>query len=178
MDSIIIVNSSHSKGRQNFTLAHELYHLLDDDENFFICSEGLKDEIEDKADEFAHNFLMSNLALNDFMDSNDIDDWTVGDVVKCEQYFQLDHNYFIRRLHANGLINDSQLAELSLNIIDTAANLGYDTSLYEPATTEKEYYSVGHMIPLANKAYHDGIISKGRKKDILIDLFRDDIAYQ
>lgn len=60
VDSIMLVNSAHSKGRQNFTLAHELYHLLDDDENFFICSDGFKDEIEDKADEFASNFLMSD----------------------------------------------------------------------------------------------------------------------
>lgn len=177
VDSIILLNSSHSKGRQNFTLAHELYHLLDDDENFFICSDGFNDEIEEKADEFASNFLMSDLALNDFMDSNNIDDWTISDIVKCEQYFQLDHNDFIRRLYSRGLINGSQFSEFSLNIIDKAANLGYDTSLYESTLKHKDYYSVGHMIPLANKAYGSKIISKGRKKDILLDLFRDDIAY-
>lgn len=33
------------------------------------------------------------------------------------------------------------------------------------------------MIPLTDKAYKDGIISKGRRKDILLDLFREDIAY-
>jgi Zn-dependent peptidase ImmA (M78 family)/transcriptional regulator with XRE-family HTH domain len=176
-DSIILVNSSHSKGRQNFTLAHELYHLLDDDENFFICSEKFNDEIEDKADEFASNFLMSDLALNDFIDSNNINDWTVEDVVKCEQYFQLDHNDFIRRLYAKELIDESLLAELSFDIIDKAANLGYDTSLYEPTIGEKDYYSVGHMIPLANNAYDNNIITKGKKKDVLLDIFRDDIAY-
>ena len=26
-DNLILINSRHSKGRQNFTLAHELYHL-------------------------------------------------------------------------------------------------------------------------------------------------------
>lgn len=177
IDAIILVNSSHSKGRQNLTVAHELYHLLDDDANFFICSERFNDEIEDKADEFASNFLMSELALNDFIESNNIDNWTIEDIVKCEQYFQLDHKDFIQRLYCAKLINESQLAEFSFNIIDKAANLGYDTSLYESTPEDKNYYSVGHMIPLSNKAYNNKIVSKGRKKDILLDLFRDDIAY-
>jgi hypothetical protein len=48
---------------------------------------------------------MSDLALNDFIDSNDIDYWTISDIVKCEQYFQLDHNDFICRLYGKELIN-------------------------------------------------------------------------
>lgn len=177
VDSIILINSSHSKGRQNFTLAHELYHLLDDDENFFICSEGFNEEVEAKADEFASNFLMSNLALNDFIDSNNISEWTIDDVVKCEQYFKIGHKEFIRRLYREELIDGSQFAEFSMNIITQAANLGYDTSLYESTPDYKDCYSLGHMIPLSNKAYENRIISKGRRKDILLDLFRDEIAY-
>ena len=176
IDSIILINSCNSIGRQNFTLAHELYHLLDDDENFVICSEEFKDDIERKADEFASNFLMSKNALYDFIESNNIENWTIEDVVKCEQFFHLDHRNLIGRLYAEGLIDGSQFAEFSFNIIDKAANLGYDTSLYEKSIG-KEYYSIGHMIPLTKKAYFDGLISKGRKKDILLDLFRDDIAY-
>lgn len=33
------------------------------------------------------------------------------------------------------------------------------------------------MIPLSNNACSSKIISKGRKKDILLDIYRDDIAY-
>ena len=177
VDSIILINSTHSKGRQNFTLAHELYHLLDDDENFFICSESFNDSIEKKADEFASNFLMTEHALYDFIDSNNINNWTISDVVKCEQYFQIDHNSLIKRLYSEKLIDSSQLKEFSLNIIEKASNLGYDTSLYEK-TKEKDYYSIGHMIPLATKAQDNRIISKGKKKDILLDLFRYDLIYK
>ena len=176
IDSIILVNSIHSKGRQNFTLAHELYHLLDDNENFFICSEGFNEDVEIKADEFASNFLMSNLALTDFIESNNIDNWTIDDVVKCEQYFGFSHSDFIRRLYREELIDGSQFAEFSFNIINQAANLGYDTSLYYPPK-DRDYLSVGHMIPLSNNAYENNLISKGRRKDILLDLFRDEIAY-
>ena len=177
IDSIILINSSHSKGRQNFTLAHEVYHLLDDNDNFFICSEENNDEVERKADEFASNFLMSELALYDFIDSNNIDKWDIQDIIKCEQYFHLDHRNLISRLYEEKLIDGNQFAEFSFNIIDKAANYGYDTSLYEPSTEHKSFFSIGHMIPLTDKAYKDGIISKGRRKDILLDLFRDDIAY-
>lgn len=176
IDSIILVNSIHSKGRQNFTLAHELYHLLDDDENFFICSEGFNEDVERRADEFASNFLMGELALNDFIESNNIECWTIEDVVKCEQYFGLSHTDFIRRLYRDELIDGSQFAEFSFDIIKQAANLGYDTSLYCPPK-DREYLSVGHMIPLSNNAYENKLISKGRRKDILLDLFRDEIAY-
>lgn len=176
-DSIILVNSVHSKGRQNFTLAHELYHLLDDNENFFICSEGFDEDVERKADDFASNFLMSKMAFNDFVESNDIEEWTIDDVVRCEQYFGLSHNDFIRKLYVEELIDGSQFDEFSFNIAGQAANLGYDTSLYL-APKDRKYLSVGHMIPLSNKAYEKGLISKGRRKDILLDLFRDEIAYK
>ena len=177
LDSIILINSSHSKGRQNFTLAHEVYHLLDDNDSLFICSEENNDDVERKADEFASNFLMSKQALYDFMEWNNIDQWNIQDIIKCEQYFHLDHRNFITRLYKEKFIDGSQFADFSFNIIDKAANYGYDTSLYEPSIESKRFYSIGHMIPLTDNAYDERVISKGRRKDILLDLFREDIAY-
>ena len=150
IDSIILINSAHSKGRQNLTLAHELYHLLDDDETLFICSEGFVDEIEKKADDFALNFLMTEHALYDFIQTNNIKEWTIEDVIKCEQYFQIDHNSLIKRLYNKKLIDESQLAEFSLKIIEKASKLGYDTTLYEATNDDKDYYTIGHMIPLVD----------------------------
>lgn len=175
-DSVILINSAHSPGRQNFTLAHELYHILDNDEKVYICSEGLKNKIEENADEFASNFIITEHGLYDFIESNDIDKWNIDDVIKCEQYFQIDHNSLIRRLYSEKLIDESQFAEFSLNIISKARKLGYDMSLYE-SQNNKEYYSIGHMIPLTEKVFQKGKISQGRKKDILLDLFRYDIVY-
>lgn len=175
-DSIIIINSSHSIGHQKFTLAHELYHLLDD-ETFVVCSEKYDDIIEKNADEFASNFLMSEHALYDFMESNNIEEWTINDVIKCEQYFQLDHRNFIARLFSEKLINGDQFAELSFKIIDRAASLGYDTSLYEPTTEDRKFYSIGHMIPLTERLHGENKLTNGARKDILLNLFRQDIIY-
>ena len=76
------------------------------------------------------------------------------------------------------LIDGSQFAEFSLNILEKASDLGYDTTLYEATPKDKNYYSVGHMIPLANKACEERIISNGWKKDIFLDLFRHDKIYK
>lgn len=178
VDSIILLNSSHSRGRQNFTLAHELFHLLDDDEIFFICSEDFNEEVEIRADNFASNFLLSPLALEDFIESNDIKEWTVADIVKCEQYFQLDHRQFIGRLYNEELINGDQFAEFSFKIIEKASNLGYDTSLYEPTINNISHYSVGHMIPLTEKLFLEKKLTGGVRRDILNDLFRQDMIYK
>lgn len=176
MDSIILINSSHSKGRQNFTLAHELYHLLDTDENILICSDEFKNEIEEKADTFASNFLMTEHALYDFIESNNINEWSIEDVVKCEQYFQIDHNALIRRLYADELINGSQFAEFSFNIIEKAIKLGYDSSLYEPSP--KKCYSIGNMIQLTEKLHDRKKIGNGVRKDILLDLNKEELIFK
>lgn len=176
-DFIILINSIHSRGRQNFTLAHELYHLLDDEENFYICSEGFKNEIEQKADEFASNLLMTEHGLYDFIESNNINKWTIEDIIKCEQYFQIDHNLLIRKLYSQNLIDGSQFAEFSFNIKPKASSLGYDTSLYE-SPKDKEYYSIGHMIPLTEKLWNLEKIGNGLRKDILLDLYKEELIYK
>lgn len=52
---VIMVNRNHSNSRKNFTIAHELGHLLMHEK--FIVSDNMK-EIESEANRFASNFLM------------------------------------------------------------------------------------------------------------------------
>ena len=107
-DNLILINSRHSKGRQNFTLAHELYHLnFDESSDTRICKLDSKDEIEDKANKFASYFLMPKCALEDYYYRNGIKEWTLKDMVKCEQLFQISHKAMITRLHEEKYLNDS-----------------------------------------------------------------------
>ena len=50
---IIFVNSNHTLGRQRFTIAHELYHLLFGKEEYVNCSVKSNENEELEADEFA-----------------------------------------------------------------------------------------------------------------------------
>ena len=81
----------------------------------------------------------------------------------------------------------SQLDVLKINMIDYdefiphvitfTTRYGFDTALCKPSDKEKEYYALGHLIPLVNRIYDEDKISKGLKNEILIDNFRSDIAY-
>ena len=48
-ENIIFVNSIHTKGRQSFTIAHEIYHLKYDDKTFNLCGIKSDDEIEKRS---------------------------------------------------------------------------------------------------------------------------------
>lgn len=71
---IIGINLSMSKGRQRFTLAHELYHLLIEENSGkpIICNNPLRDDSEREADKFASYLLMSEEGLSQYCNMNSI----------------------------------------------------------------------------------------------------------
>lgn len=174
-DKVICINSKHSKGRQNFTLAHELYHLLyDDDKDSFICNFNSNDEIEKNADKFASSLLIPNVALFDFIKKHDIDKWQLDDVIKCEQYFQISHTAMLCKLRRENLISYDEFRLFRNHVKSHAWNLGFDLDLYE---STREYYSLGNIIPLSKKLYDERIITGGKLDEILLDVFREDMVY-
>ena len=81
-------------------------------------------------------------------------------------------------MYREELINGNQFAEFSFNIVKQAANLGYDLSLYQQTADNKSHYSVGHMIPLTEKLFYEHKLTGGVRRDILNDLFRQDMIYR
>ena len=70
-DNIICINSKHSKGRQNFTIAHELYHLVyEDEKTSFVCNFNSNVKSEILANQFASSLLIPSIALNEFASRN------------------------------------------------------------------------------------------------------------
>lgn len=177
-DSIILINSSQSKGRQNFTLAHELYHVLYGESSQFFCSNDLNNEIEKEADKFASSFLIPDYALIEYKRQNNINKWSIKDIIKCEQLFQISHKSMLYRLKMENWISSDDFERFeSLGIKREAAKLGFNLDLYESSKEDKKFYTLGHLIPLVDKVYNDDKISKGLKNEILIKAFRSDIAY-
>lgn len=177
-DNIIFVNTNHTIGRQNFTLAHELYHLLYDDiGEFVVCGVNTNSESEKNANDFASALLMPDSALYWFKNKNNIDDWSLEDVIKCEQYFQVSNSAMLMCLKNLNWINDDQFEEYGSDIIRQANRLGYDTSLYKPSLENQKYSSIGELIRLTEKAFDDKKITGGKRREILLKSFRNDILY-
>ena len=177
-DKVIFINTNNTLGRQNFTLAHELYHLLYENIDEFIgCGLNSNSQSEKNADEFASSFLMPDSALFWFKNKNQIDDWTLEDVIKCEQYYQISRLTMIIRLKNLNWISQKQFDEYKTDVIWEADKLGYDTRLYKASTPDHKYSSVGELIRLTQKAYDNKKITGGKRREILLKSFRNDILY-
>lgn len=178
-DSLILINSNHTKGRQNFTLAHELYHLkFDDSFHPTICKINSNNPIEKKANEFASYFLMPKCALEEFYYKNGIEKWTLKDIIRCEQLFQISHKAMLIRLLKDGYINEDEMSYFEFGVRNIAATLGFDNALYEKSPESRRNYVLGKLIPLTEDLYNEELISKGLRNEILLKNFRADLVYK
>ncbi|MDR0912291.1 MAG: ImmA/IrrE family metallo-endopeptidase [Methanobrevibacter sp.] len=179
IDQVIFINSEHSKGRQNFTLAHEIYHLIYEDNNEWLICSGYETNInsEKEADNFASSLLLPSCALNDYMRKNNIKKWNLKDIIFCEQFFQISHVAMLYKLKTEKLISQRDFEDYKYNIKREAIKLGFSTELYDPAPENKKYFSFGNYIRLTEKAFDDKKISIGKKEELLMDIFRSDIVY-
>ena len=170
-DFLIILNSTQDIGNQNFTLAHELYHLLfEKSAEWIICSDDNNTESEKNANMFASHLLLPDASLYDYGEKHNIEQWKIENMIACEQYFQISHDSLLYRLENSEFEIDCVDDE---NVLLKSKTLGYDTKLYSPSP--KEYYSLGNFIPLTENAYDKDRISIGKRNELLKSIFRSDI---
>ena len=136
-DKFILVNSRSYRGRQHFTVAHELYHLyIDENPHPHICREGgKKDRTDRMADAFATALLMPQEGVLKAIPNEEILNRNVSlaSVFSLEQYFRVSHQSMLFRLKKLGLISEDTLQSmLAIKIHDVAPQYGiFDMSLYE-----------------------------------------------
>jgi Zn-dependent peptidase ImmA (M78 family) len=168
----MLINSNQSKGRQHFTIAHELYHLFIEENprpHKCVTGNGPKDLAEQKADMFASILLMPENGMIQMLPQKDIErgDISLATVIKLEHYFSVSRSALLNRLSDLHLINpQSKASYSSLPAIQSAKNYGYNTSLYKSGNDnlvigdfgekarilfENERISEGHYIELLNK---------------------------
>ncbi len=180
-DIVICINSSTSFGRQRFTLAHELYHILYEDINGrVICDMSMgedKSYSEKEADMFAGYLLMPYDALFQFSNKF-LSKWSLGRVIDAEQFFQISHMAMIFRLEKDRFI-DSRTAEAFKNIVVSreAARLGYGKELYLPQPEGKKYFTTGEYVRKIEYLAEKDKISEGKREELLLEGFRADIVY-
>jgi Zn-dependent peptidase ImmA (M78 family) len=169
----ILVNSNHSIGRQHFTIAHELYHLFEQ-EKFEIhqCKTGLfdsKNKEEYNADYFASCLLMPDSGIYELIPDEELkkNKITLQTVIKLEQFYSVSRSSMLVRLKLLDLIDSKAYEHLkSFKAAESAQQYGYDVSLYKYGNHnviigdygekakflfDKEKISEGHYLELMQK---------------------------
>lgn len=179
-DIIICINSTTSYGRQRFTLAHELYHVLyEENMKRVICDmsiSGDKSESEKEADQFASYLLMPYDALLAY--EHDKAKWNLEKVIDAEQFFQVSHQAMLHRLVYDNLLSNDVADEYKAITVSTeAAKLGYGKELYFPTDKNKQFFTTGEYIRKVEKMAKKELISEGKREELLLDAYRADIVY-
>ena len=180
-DMLIGINSNMSIGRQNFTLAHELYHLLyeENKNNFVICDYSSESDSEIEANIFASYLLIPYEGLKRYVKNMNISKWSLDDVIAAEQYYQISHMALLFRLVEQNFITEEESLEFqNVKISHEARIRGFNDDLYYPSPEDRKYFSLGNYVKSVGKAYSSNKISVGKKDELLLDGFRGDLTFK
>jgi len=170
---MIVINSARTRGHQNFTMAHEYYHLIYEPElTGSVCVAeqfGSRSPSEAAADDFAANFLVPREALANAvyrLGHSDKKPLEMADLIELEQLFAVSHKAMIVRLKQLGYLSEIESRRLSEGVKREAHALGFDLSLYNP-TNDVEIQSPYPR--LAREALERGLISHGRYREMMLE---------
>lgn len=165
----MLINSNCPRGRQHFTIAHELFHLfVDENPEPHICKEsGEKDNNEKNADMFASCLLMPKRGILANCPKNEIKERnvSVATILKLEQLFGVSHQALVYRLKRLKLISETQLQDLlKANIKLLAEQYGIEKILYEPGN---EGVIIGDYGTKARLLFENEKISEGHYNELM-----------
>ena len=174
----MLINSKHSKGRQNFTICHELYHLYYQG-NFtsVVCSTGKfdkKDKEEYKADCFAAELILPEFGILSELppEESKFNGISLSTLLKIEHKFRCSRSALLYRLKIMGLIDSEHFDKFKDNVRQGANEYGYSQNIYEPSQIPLTV--VGDYGDKARKKYESDQISESHfislMQDIGIDL--------
>lgn len=163
----MLVNSNSTRGRQHFTIAHELYHLFfDENPKPHIC-DGIAIGEEKNANRFASSLLMPREGLLTMVSKEEIAGHTanLATVLRMEQMFGVSRMTLLIRLKDIGLIGQPCLDKLkAVPVKESAQEYGYDLSLYEPGNAG---LVIGDFGEKARLLFEQGKISEGHYLELL-----------
>jgi len=162
----ILINRSEAPWRMNFSLAHELFHLLTWEETVAGMSESegtLSKGVESKANTFAANLLLPAQDVFDhFSEKIEQNEVFYSDLIKFSRSFKVSTETLIWRLHNLNLIN----RETVNRILDDDGFREMDKS------TMNEYWETPpekpeRFVRLTGLAFMRDKISKAKAADLL-----------
>lgn len=169
----MLINTSSNYSRQRFTACHELYHLLYQ-ENFTVSYDmemdgERKDMEEQSADYFARCLLLPKEGVVALIPEGERkkDTITLATILKLEHNFRCSRSCLLYRLKEMDFISETVYNTFQHDVIRSAAEYGYPTSLYKP-TCSKEL--LGDYNVKARKLYDLGRISQAKYFGLLRDM--------
>lgn len=164
----ILVNSNSSRGRQHFTIAHELYHLYyDKDPRPHICFKDGKSRTERIADCFASALLMPEEGVISILTDEEYANKkiSIAQVLRLEQYFSVSRHTMLLRLKDLDLLSSQQFESLKAYPVKRSAKeYGYDNGLYESGN---ENLVIGDYGEKARLLFEEEKISEGHYLELL-----------
>lgn len=165
----MLVNSNSTRGRQHFTIAHELFHLyFDENPQPHFCGQTTDtDPTERSANLFASALLMPKDGLLKHISKNEImsREVEIDTLLKIEHLYGVSHLTLVLRLKELQLISQSCVEKMkALNITYEALLRGYDTDLYQKGN---ENLVIGDFGSKARKLFEEDRISEGHYLELL-----------
>lgn len=164
----ILVNSNSTRGRQHFTIAHELYHLFfDEHPTPHMCGGAVATGEEKNANRFASSLLLPKDGILQVVSKEEIlnREVSLATVLRLEQLFGVSRITLLIRLKDMGMISQASFDKLnSTPVKKSAQEYGYDLSLYEPGN---EGLVIGDFGEKARALFESGIISEGHYEELL-----------
>ena len=168
----MLINSNNSRGRQHFTICHELFHLYYDEEpKPHVCgTPGMeKDPSEINANAFASALLLPPAGVLAQIPPEEIKSRrvTMATMLRLEQLFGVSHQSLCYCLRHMRLLTEDELQvhlEESKRIQQIASEYGYDTSLYQGGN---EGVVIGDFGEKARRLFDMERISEGHYVELL-----------
>lgn len=163
----MLVNCNSTRGRQHFTIAHELYHLFYDVYPEPHMCGGTAIGVEKDANLFASALLMPREGLLRMVSEEEVRCRKVklATVLRIEQFFGVSRITLLLRLKDVGLITESYMNELkSVPVKESAMQYGYDMTLYEAGNNG---VVIGDFGEKARLLYECERISEGHYYELL-----------
>ena len=168
----MLINSNSTRGRQHFTIAHELYHLYFDENPVpHMCCGGSATGEEKNANRFASALLMSREGVLSCVGVEEITahDVNIATALRMEQLFGVSHSTLLIRLKDMGLITTDRYDTLDrISVKETAREWGYDSALYEPGNDGIVISDFGEK---ARMLFESGMISEGHYNELMNMLY-------
>lgn len=132
---IIVTNTNKSIGNERFTIAHEIYHILENSD--YIVEKKVLEELDPSTpspDDFREN-MANRFAAQLLMPKKDIEhklgrliskknnNLEEDDIIKLQQLYGVDYTAMVKRLDETGIIDDNDLIKRLIRLADDTEEL-------------------------------------------------------